>query len=316
MFKLFSAALASMLFGLLPLPAASRATVGFLVKARSTEGFWGEVEKGARAAAEAAGVDLIVKGTPDSANSAAQLKLLDALVGQEIDALVIAPVDPERSLGPLQAYAAKGLKIVVGESELPAGAAFPFVGYDQTKLALAAGTAFAAALQPNDTVAVFRGVSDRTVVERDKVILARLKELRPNLGFYLDFFAVSTESSTVADKAGFLLQKHPDAKLFIATSSPTTSALLAAAKNQPGNGKIRIAGFGYRLSPETLAALDDGTMPTFVCQAPRDIGYKSVAAAVALIRGEPVPPRTDVAFFVVTKETLNDPAIQSLKVGK
>ncbi len=161
---------------------------------------------------------------------------------------------------------------------------------------------------------MFRGVSDQIVVQRDKIILSRLKELHPNLSLYLDFYAVSTETSTVTDKARFLLQKHPGAKLFIATSSPATAALLAAAKSRPDAGKIRLAGFGFQLNDETIEAIENGTMVAFLCQVPRDIGYKSVAAA--LIRGEPVPPRTDVLFFMVTKANLNDPAIQALKSSK
>lgn len=107
------------LLALGPVTAAARPAVGLLLKVRSTEGFWAEVEKGAREAAEAAGVDLIVKGTGDVANSGAQLKLLESLVNQKIDVLVVSPTNPERLLAPLAAEAAKGLKIVIARRRTP-----------------------------------------------------------------------------------------------------------------------------------------------------------------------------------------------------
>jgi ribose transport system substrate-binding protein len=296
-----------------PAGAAFRPTVGLLVKDHSSEGFWGEVEKGAQEAADAFNVNLTIRGTMNAANSEAQIRLLESLVEQKIDALVITPSSSERLVEPLQAQAAKGLKIIVAESELSPALPLPFVGYDQAKFASEVGTIFASLLGENGRVAMFRGVSDQVVVQRDKIILSRLRQLRPQLNFYLDFFATGGETSTVAEKAALLLEKHPDSQLFIGTSSPATSALLAAAKNHRGTGPVRIAGFGFRLSPEVVDALEEGTLQAFICQMPREIGYKGVAAAAALIRGESVPPRTDISFLEVTKENLNTPAIQALK---
>jgi ABC-type sugar transport system substrate-binding protein len=80
--------------------------------------------------------------------------------------------------------------------------------------------------------------------------------------------------------------------------------------------KVKIAGFGSSLNTDAIQAIESGTMLAFVVQVPRDIGYKSVIAAAALIRGEPVPAKTDINFFVVTKENIDDPAVQPLKAGK
>ena len=312
--KKFPALLALAIFAGSALVAADRPTVALLLKVRNAEGFWGQVEQGAQEAANAANVNLIVRGTTNVSNSEAQLKLLESLVGLKIDALVITPANPALAVGPLQSHAARGLKIVVAESDLGGDTPFPFVGYDQTKLASTAATAFAALLNKDDDVALFRSVSDQVVVQRDKVIVARLKELQPELRLYLDFFAVSNEHSSVGEKAVLLVQKYPAAKLFIGTSTPSTLALLNAAKSAGAGNKIKIAGFGFQLTHQITDAIENGTIPTFVCQVPRELGYKSVAAAAALLRGETVPARTDVAFFIVTKANLQTPEIQALRV--
>ena len=299
---------------ILPVSASARPTVGIVMKVRSASGFWASVEQGAKEAAEAADVDLIVKGSNDAGNVGVQLKLIDALVNQKIDALVIMPANPERLVDPLKALAATGVKIVVAESELSGETGFPFVGYDQDKLAWSAAQVDGALLKDGDEAAIFRGNTvDQVIVRRDRNIIAKLKEMYPNLRLHLDIFATTNELGNVGQKAELMLKKYPNSKLFIATSSLATSELLTTVKTLELGDKVKVAGFGSSLNADTIQAIESGTMPVFVVQVPREIGYKSVTAAVALIRGKPVPPKTDINFFVVTKENLNAPAIQPLK---
>jgi ABC-type sugar transport system substrate-binding protein len=302
---------------ILPIPASARPSIGVVMKVRSATGFWGSVEQGAKEAAEAADVDLIVKGSNDAGNVGVQLKLLEALVNQKVDAVVIMPANPERLVDPLKALAATGLKVVIAESELSGETGFLFVGYDQDKLAWNAAQAYGALLKDGDEVTIFRGNTvDQVIFRRDKIIIARLKEVYPNLRLHLDIFATTNELGSVSQKAELMLQKYPNSKLFIATSSLSTSDLLTTAKNLGLADRVKIAGFGSSLGADTIQAIESGTMPDFVVQVPRDIGYKSVTAAAALIRGKPVPAKTNNNFFVVTKENIDDPAVQPLKAGK
>lgn len=293
--------------------ATSRPTVGMLLKVNSTEGFWGEVAKGAKEAADEAQVNLVIRGVRSVTDAGVQIKLLESFANQKIDALVITPTNPELLLAPLNSAAASGLKIVVAESELAANAPFPYVGYDQSELGSAAGTAFASLLETQDEVAIFRGVSDQAIVYRDRFILVRLRELRPALRLRLDVFAVTNDFSSIEDKAALLLEKYPGSRLFIGTGSGATRALLRAAKTSLGPRPVKIAGFGFSLTPDLVQSIEEGTLQMLICQRPRELGYKSVITAAALIRGEKVPSKTDISFVVVTRENLNTPAVQGLK---
>ncbi len=284
-----------------------------LVKVNSTDGFWGEVIQGAQAAADEAGVDLVVKGVRSVTNPGVQIKLLENFANQKIDALVITPTHAERLVEPLKAAAEQGLKIVVAESELAGANSFPYVGYDQAELAVAAATAFGSLLNAQDEVAIFRGANDQTIVYRDKFIIARLRELRPALQLHLDVFAVTNDLSTTEEKAALLFQKYPSSRLFIGTASGATNSMLTASKTLPDSGRVRIAGLGFSLTPELIQAIEDGTIEMLLCQMPRELGYKSVATAAALIRGEKVPSKTTVSFLTVTRENLNTPAVQALR---
>jgi ABC-type sugar transport system substrate-binding protein len=262
-------------------------------------------------------VDLIVKGTMDPGNSAAQLKLLESLVAQGVDALVVTPASPERMVAPLESLAAKGLKIVVADTDLPGNSTFPFVGYDQKKFSQAAAEAFSALVRVDDEVAIFSSSEfDQIVRQRDRFILARLMELHPRLKVHTEFMAVANEHSPMSEKADLLVKTYPDANLLIATSSHSTSILLAAVNHLGAADKIKIAGFGFTLTADTVAAIKRGTMPAFIVLLPKDIGYKSVTAAVALIRGTPVPARTDIPFQIITKDNIAAANVQLLGIEK
>ena len=298
----------------LPVFASSRPSVGLLLKAQHRAGFWGAVEQGAREAAAEAGVDLLVKGANEVGNTGIQIKLLDSLVNQKLDAIVVTPVDPAR-IGPaLQQYAAKGTKLVVAETALADGAGIPFVGYNQEQLAIQAAEVFAQSFADGDEVTIFRGnASDRIVVLRETVIIERLKRLRPNVRLHLDFFAITDESGSSRSRAELMLAKYPNAKLFISTSSVSTDALLSAILAQPEPTKFKMAGFGSAIDGHTAKAIETGIVAALIAQIPRQIGYRSVLVAAALVRGEKVAEHTDVPHFVVTKDNVNSPDLRVLR---
>lgn len=288
-------------------PVFARPSIGLLLKYRGGE-FWDALERGAREAAEEANVNLVVKGVPHASNYNAQLKFLEVFENTKIDAFVITPANPEQLAAPLAALAAKGRKIVVAETQLAGNTTLPFVGMDQTKLSLAAVTAFAAAVQDGDEVALFRStLSDYILQQREALILAKLRELRPNLRLRLNVFSVETDTGTAGDKGEMLLQQYPNCKLFIAISSASTDRLVEAAKNLKLEGKARIGGFGCVLNETRTADITNGTVLVYVAQAAKDIGYKSVMAAVALTKGEKVPLVTNIDHFIITKDNVNDP---------
>ena len=76
-----------------------------------------------------------------------------------------------------------------------------------------------------------------------------------------------------------------------------------------------MAGFGSTINGHAAKAIDTGVIAAFIAQSPRQIGYRGVLVAAALVRGEKVPERTDVPYFVVTKENVNSPELRVLRSG-
>jgi ribose transport system substrate-binding protein len=114
------------------------------------------------------------------------------------------------------------------------------------------------------------------------------------------------------ERAGVLLEKYPAAKAIFASGSVGTLAMMHVIEQRHLEGSVKLVGFGFNLSPEVQAALKAGSLHGWVAQLPREVGAKAVEVAVALIRGENVPPVVKTDFVVVTKENVGEPKIQAL----
>jgi ribose transport system substrate-binding protein len=285
--------------------------VGVLLKGRSP--FWDAMQKGAQDTGARLGADVIVKAPLAETDIAVQVQLLSVLVAQKIQVLVIAPTSNDVLAGPVAALAAKGIKVVVIDSQMKGGTVF--VGTNQKAAGEAAGTFLAGLVGDGDEVSFFRhNQNSGATVEREVSAMEKLRATHPKIPIHADVFA-STEPGMEGERAEFLLEKYPGTKAILAGGTPGTIAMLRvlAARNQPG--KIKFIGFGFNLNKTVAGAIAKGTMDGWVAQRPADIGAKGVEEAVALVNGETVAPVNYVDFTIVSKANLQDADVQSLMMG-
>lgn len=291
-----------------PLSAAPK--VGVLLKDRSP-GFWIYAEKGALQEASAAGVEVIVKAPPTVLDMSAQVRLLAGLAAEKLDALVVAPTNPDLIQAAVEALAAKGVKIVTVDTPLKEGIARTFVGADQAAMADAAAKLFLSLVHDGDEIALLRnnGV-DRTVMIREE----RLREAvrtRPGLVLHSDIYA-NSEKDSEDERALLLLNKYPKVTTVFASATRGTLATVKAVREKGLTGKVKVVGFGTYLPPEAAKAFEDGILFGWVAQEPKDLGVQGVRAAAALLRGETVPAVIRPAYLLVTKENIRSAEAQAL----
>jgi ribose transport system substrate-binding protein len=302
-------ALALCVLGLAPMLSAAP-KVGVLLKGRIS--FWNAVGKGAEQAGRQLGADIIVKAPLSEIDVAVQIRLLQALSAQGIDALVIAPCNEDTLVGPVAALVARGVKVVVIDSPLAGPPVGPFVGTDQNAAGEAAGRLLAGVIGDTDEVSLLRHTQTSVAAtQRETGALAVLRGAHPQLVIHGDIYA-SSEYGAEAEQAAFLLKKYPETKAIFASGSPGTMAMLKLLEARKPAGSIKFVGGGFNLNPEAAAALADGTMQGWLAQLPEDVGYKGVAAALALIAGQKVAPVISTDYILVTRDNLHDPKVQAL----
>lgn len=284
--------------------------IGVLLKDKSP-GFWVFAEKGATEEAKAAGAELIVKAPPTVLDASAQPRLLTGLAAEQLDALVVAPTNPEAIEGQVTALAAKGVKIVAVDTPLKDGLAHAFVGADQAAIAEAAAKVFVSLLHDGDEVALLRNNSlDRTVITREETLKQALR-LRPGVTLHADVFA-SSEKDSEDERALVMLAKHPKITAVFASATRGTLSTIKAIREKGLVGKVKVVGFGTYLPPDAARAFEDGILYGWVAQQPKDLGTKAVRAAAALVKGEAVAAVIRPDYLLVTPENFRSPAAQAL----
>lgn len=291
-------------------PGVARPKIGVLLKDKSP-GFWVFAEKGALEAGAAADVDVIVRAPPSVLDVSAQARLLAGLVAENIDALVIAPTNPETVESVVSELAKKGVKIVTVDTPLKDGLAQVFVGADQAAMAEAATKVFLSVAQDGEEVCLLRNNSlDRTVVIREETFREALKA-RPKLNLHANIFA-SSERNSEGEQAMLLLSKYPGTTAVFASASRATMAIIKAVRDNNLVGKVKVVGFGTYFPEDAVKAFDDGILYGWVAQQPKSLGVNGVKSAVALLAGKSVPPVVRPDFMLITRENYKSPAVQAL----
>jgi ribose transport system substrate-binding protein len=294
-------------------PAAAAAPkIGVLLKGKSD--FWTAMGNGAMDAGSKLGAEVIIKAPPNEMDVAIQIRLLQALSAQGVQAIVIAPCNASTLVAPIAALAAKGIKIVVVDSPL-SGSDRVFVGTNQKAAGDAAGRLLATAVGDTDEVSFLKhSQSSLAATERENSALAAMRAAHPRAVIHGDIYA-SSETGVEAERSALLLEKYPQTKGILASGTQGTMAMLKLLEARKSAGAIKFVGFGFNLNPDVAGAIADGTMLGWIAQLPRDVGYKGVQTALALVNGQPTDAVVSTDVIVVTKDNLNDPKVQALLTG-
>jgi ribose transport system substrate-binding protein len=286
-----------------------------LVPGLTTDGFYITMHRGAQAAADALGQDLVFQGASEW-NVTLQVPVLDAVIAKKPSAILIAPTDKVQLVAPLKKAFDEGIPIVcvdtfIGTGKFQTGAGdadFPiaYVASDNVLGGRIAARALAKAIGEKGKVYVSNvkpGVS--TTDQREEGFKDEMKN-------YSGIQVLETQfNDDDANKAAAQVQavfgRTPDlagifgANLFSATGSAN------GVKQAGQGGKIRIAAFDAPTS--TVKDLKDGTIDLAIAQHPAEIGYYGVMTAYAALTGNSVPTLIGTGFTVMTKDNIDDPKV-------
>jgi ribose transport system substrate-binding protein len=285
--------------------------IGVLLKGRSP--FWASMEKGATEAGAKLGADVTVRAPASEADVSVQIQLLNAMAGQGFAAIVIVPANKDALAAPVAALAAKGVKIVVLESPL-GGDKWPvFVSTDHSVAGQAAGKLVASLVGETDEISFLNhSQTNSATTARERAALAAIREARPKALVHAADIYASSQAGTEPEKARLLLTQFPATKAIFASGTTGTLAMLKVLQEKKIAGKIKLVGFGFNLSSDIAAAIQDGHMHGWIAWQPRELGARGVEAAVALLKGDSVPAVVNTDFVVVTPANLGEAKVQAL----
>jgi ribose transport system substrate-binding protein len=237
---------------LLPLSAAQAADakprVALVMKSLANE-FFQTMQDGAKAdqKARANEYTLIANGIKDETDTAAQIKIVQQMLVEHVDAIVIAPADSKALVPVLADAAAKGVIVVNIDNKLDEaalkekGLVVPFVGPDNRKGAKLAGDYLAKQLKAGDKVGILEGVSttfnaqQRTAGFKDAMAAVGANVVSVQSGQW--------EMDKANAVAAAMLREHPDLRAILAGNDNMALGAVAAIKTAGKTGKVLVVGY-------------------------------------------------------------------------
>ncbi|QIL82105.1 sugar ABC transporter substrate-binding protein [Diaphorobacter sp. HDW4A] len=290
--------------------AADKPKVALVMKSLANE-FFRTMEDGAKAHQKqnAGKYTLVANGIKDETDTAAQIKMVEQMVAQRVNAIVIAPADSKALVPALKAAADKGVLIINIDNKLDSAALaskdlkVPFVGPDNRSGAKLVGDFLAKKLASGDKVGIVEGVStsfnaqQRTLGYQDAMKAAGANVVSVQSGQWeID------KGNTVA--AG-MLREHPDLKAILAGNDSMALGVVAAVKASGRTGKVDVVGYDNIAALKPM--LKDGRVLATADQfAAKQAVFGIDIALKAIAEGKkqadlPTEVKTDVVL--VTKDT-------------
>src|SRR5215469_12797200 len=272
--------------------AADKKFTVALIPGLTTDAFYITMHRGAQAAADALGVDLIFQGAPEF-NPVQQVPVLNAIIGRKPDAILIAPTDKVQLVEPLKKAVDAGIPVLtvdtfIGNGRYKTGsgdADFPssYIASDNILGGEIAARALAKAIGDKGKVYVSNvkpGVS--TTDQREQGFKEEMKK-HPNITVLETQFN-DDDANKAASQFQSVYARNPDlagvfgANLFSAVGASN------GAKQGGATGKIKVAAFDAPASvvPEIKA----GGVDIAIAQHPAEIGFFGVCAAYAHLTGQ------------------------------
>jgi ribose transport system substrate-binding protein len=264
--------------------------------------FYITMQCGVEAEAKKLGVSAKTQG-PQKFDPTLQKPILDSVVAAKPDAVLIAPTDVTAMQTPLKVAADKGIKVVLVDTTTQDPTyATSAIASDNIGGGKAAFEAIKQ-LNPNGgkvmVMSVDPGIS--TTDQRAKGFEDAVKA-DPKFT-YLPVQYSHNDPATASNLMGSALQKDPDIVGVFAANLFAAEGTATAVRQAGKTNTVKIIGFDA--GPNQMKALREGAVQALVAQQPGLIGQYGVDAAVAALEGQPVTPKVQTGFTIITKDNID-----------
>jgi ribose transport system substrate-binding protein len=249
-------------------------------------GFFQDMEKGTREAAEAAGYDYVLVDQKSSEST--MVSATQDLIDQGINALIISPFKPD-ALGPI-VDAAKAKKIPVVIDDIGGGGTDydVIVISDNEKGGVIAADHIDATLKqkPSATKKVASISCEPSAVyaaRRNIGFEKRIKELGYEVVASLSANSKQEEGYKVAKD---ILSAHPDVGAIFCGNDPMAVGAAQAVADSGKSGVKDVYIVGFNGDEIALQAIKAGQMGATIQQVPKEMGKMTVDLATKLMKGE------------------------------
>lgn len=287
-----------------------------LVPGLTTDAFYITMERGARAAAEALGVELVFQGAPEF-NPVLQVPVLDAVIASAPDAILIAPTDTTQLVEPLRRAHDAGIAVItvdtfIGDGVYQTGAGdddfvLSYIASDNVLGGRIAARALANAIGGEGEVYVSNvnpGIS--TTDQREEGFKLEMAENFPGITV-LETQYNENDANNAAAQLQAVLARSPDLKGVFGANLFSALGAANGVQQAGETGNIKVVAFD---APGSIVDnISTGLVDVAIAQHPAEIGYYGVVSAYAHLTGQSIPVAIGTGFTIIDASNYQDPEV-------
>jgi len=298
-------------------PAAESSYTIAVIPKGTTHEFWKSINAGAVKAeqecnAQGTKVKIIWKGPLREDDRDQQIQVVENFTTRHVSAIVVAPLDSQALVRPVNNAVAAGVPVVVFDSDLKSDKYVSFVATDNFKGGQLAAGEMGKLLDGKGNVILLRyAVGSASTEAREAGFLEGLKKFPGIKLISSDQHAGATRESAYQVSQNLLNRFGREVNGVFCVNEPSTIAMTKALRDIGlAAGKVKMVGFDA--GSQSVADMKNGDLQAMVVQNPMGMGYLGVMTAVKHLRGEKVEKRIDTGVVLVTKENMDAPQIKDL----
>ena len=258
-------------------------TIALLPKSKGNQ-YFVTCEKGARAAADELGAELLFDG-PTSSDPAKQNEIVENWISLGVDVIAAAAENKDGLSTALRKARAEGIKVITYDADAQPDARSFFVNQATEK-------GIGDALMDN-TATLLNGEGEFAILTANltaanqnawiAAIKARQAEKYPNMKL-VDIKPCDDQKDKAQQETTNLLGAYPNLKAVVAVCSPAVPGAAEAVKQAGKTGAVKVLGLG--LPSENKAYVKEGVTQAVILWKVEDLGYLTIKAAAALAKDE------------------------------
>jgi len=283
----------------------------------TTHEFWKSINAGAVKAeqecnAQGTKVKIIWKGPLREDDRDQQIQVVENFTTRHVSAIVVAPLDSQALVRPVNNAVAAGVPVVIIDSDLKSDKYVSFVATDNFKGGQLAAAEMGKLLDGKGNVILLRyAVGSASTEAREAGFLGGLKKYPGIKLISSDQHAGATRESAYQVSQNLLNRFGREVNGVFCVNEPSTIAMTKALRDIGlAAGKVKMVGFDA--GSQSVMDMKNGDLQAMVVQNPMGMGYLGVMTAVKHLRGEKVEKRIDTGVVLVTKENMDKPDIKGL----
>ena len=297
-------------------PGAKKLSIAVIPKGTTHE-FWKSIHAGARKAAgelsrDGRAVEIIWKGPLREDDREQQVQVVESFTSQGVSGIVLAPLDANALVRPVQEAKRLGIPTVIFDSGLASDEIVSYVATDNYKGGELAAERLGKLMGGKGKALLLRyQEGSASTEEREKGFETKLKALYPGIELVSsDQYAGPTRDTAKRASENLLNRFGAQVQGIFTPNESSSMGMLLALQDEGRAGKLPFVGFDA--SPAFVEAMRKGQMHGTVLQNPYNMGYLAVKTMVEHLEGQQVPKVVDTGVAIVTPENLDDPKSQEL----